>query len=78
VEIIKQQTKYLKRLRSLRMATSRRKKKDYLNIQTVNKRIRKLALEALNAEMMDDTSLMLMKLNEVEVLRSILEEYKEG
>jgi hypothetical protein len=60
------------------MATSRRKKKDYLNIQTVNKRIRKLALEALNAEMMDDTSLMLMKLNEVEVLRSILEEYKEG
>ena len=38
------------------MATSRRKKKDYLNIQTVNKRIRKLALEALNAEMIDKFS----------------------
>ena len=60
------------------MATSRRKKKDYLDIQRVNKRIRKLKDEALRADIMDNTSLMLMKLNEVEVLRSMLEEYKEG
>jgi len=60
------------------MATSKRKKKDYLNIQKVMKRIRKLQDEALRADMMDNTSLMLMKLNEVEVLQAMLEEYKEG
>ena len=60
------------------MATSKRKKKDYLNVQKVMKQIRKLQDEALRADMMDNTSLMLMKLNEVEVLKAMLDEYKEG
>ena len=60
------------------MATSKRKKKDYLNVQKVMKRIRKLQDEALIADMMDNSSLMLMKLNDVEVLQAMLDEYKEG
>ena len=58
------------------MATSKRKK-NYLNVQKVKKRIKKLQDEALRAEMMDNTSLMLMKLNDVEVLKDMLDEYEK-
>tara|TARA_X000000368_G_scaffold406586_1_gene385022 strand:- start:497 stop:700 length:204 start_codon:yes stop_codon:yes gene_type:complete len=56
----------------------RANRKNKLNINSVRKQIKKLEDEALMADMMDNTSLMSMKLNEVEVLRSMLDEYKEG
>ncbi len=59
------------------MAKSRVGKKGYLSISNIRKRIKKLSDEAIVADMLDRTSLMLKKLNEVEVLRSMLAEYEE-
>ena len=54
------------------------RKKVYLNIKAIKRQIKKLTDEAVLYDMMDNSEMMLKKLNEVEVLRSMLAEYKEG
>ena len=54
------------------------RKKVYLNIKAIKRQIKKLTDESVLYEMMDNSEMMLKKLNEAEVLRSMLDEYKEG